>query len=105
MTLEDALENARAADARGEPRYQKIADTYGVDRSTLSRRHRGVQGSMHQKIEQQQNLTNHEELERCGLPDSSPSITTRSLHDGPPPWPLNVTPLIFIASTACTSTF
>jgi hypothetical protein len=46
MTLEDALGEARAADARGELCYQKIADTHGVDRSTLSRRHRGVQGSM-----------------------------------------------------------
>jgi hypothetical protein len=63
MTLEDALGEAHAADARGELCYQKTADTHGVDRSTLSRRHRGVQGSMQQKVEQQQNLTNHEELE------------------------------------------
>ncbi len=59
MTLEDALKDARAADARSELCYQKIADKHGVDRSTLSRRHRGVQGSMQQKVEQQQNLTNH----------------------------------------------
>jgi hypothetical protein len=39
MTLEDALESAHAADARGELCYEKIVDTHGVDRSTLSRRH------------------------------------------------------------------
>ena len=63
MTLEDALEDARAADVRGELCYQKIADAHDVDRTTLSRRHRGVQGTMQQKAEQQQNLTNDEELE------------------------------------------
>jgi hypothetical protein len=69
MTLEDALEDARASDARGELCYQKIADEHSVDRSTLSRRHRGVQGSIQQKVEQQQNLTNHEELELVGYID------------------------------------
>ena len=63
MILEDALKNARAADARSELCYQKIADEHGVGRSTLSRRHRGVQGTMQQKAEQQQSLTNDEELE------------------------------------------
>jgi hypothetical protein len=69
MTLEGALEDARAADARGELCYQKIADAHGVDRSTLSRRHRGVQGSIQQKVEQQQNLTKYEELELVGYID------------------------------------
>jgi hypothetical protein len=63
MTLEDALKDARAANARGELCYQKIADAHGVDRSTLSQYHRGVRGTMQQKIKQQQNLTPHEGLE------------------------------------------
>jgi hypothetical protein len=63
MSLEAALEDARAPDAAGELVYQKIADWHGVDRSTLSRRHRGVQGTMQQKAEQQQHLTHDEELE------------------------------------------
>jgi transcriptional regulator with XRE-family HTH domain len=42
---------------------KKVADAHGVDRSTLSRYHRGVRGTMQQKLEQQRNLTLHEELE------------------------------------------
>jgi hypothetical protein len=45
-----AMEDALAAlESLGEGEkfcYQKITDRYGVNRSTLSRRHRGVQGSM-----------------------------------------------------------
>ncbi|KAF1929908.1 uncharacterized protein M421DRAFT_59500, partial [Didymella exigua CBS 183.55] len=63
MTLEDALKDTRAANARGELCYQKIADTHGVDRSTLSRYHQGVRSTMQQKIKQQQNLTPYKELE------------------------------------------
>jgi hypothetical protein len=46
MTLEDALREARVANARGKLCYQKITDTHSVNRLTLSRRYQGVQGSM-----------------------------------------------------------
>lgn len=46
MSLELALEDARAADARGDLCYQRIADARGVDCITLSRRHRGVRMTM-----------------------------------------------------------
>jgi hypothetical protein len=69
MTLEDALKDARAAGARDELCYQKIADAHSVDCLTLSRYHRGVRGTMQQKIEQQQNLHPHEELELVDYTD------------------------------------
>lgn len=37
MSLEAALEDARAANAAGELVYQQIADRHGVDRTMLSR--------------------------------------------------------------------
>jgi hypothetical protein len=44
MSLEAALKEADAANAAGELVYQEIADKHGVNRSTLSRHHRGVIG-------------------------------------------------------------
>ena len=43
--------------------YQKIADQFGVDRSTLARRHRGVQAARENKYSQQQKLTPQQEEE------------------------------------------
>ena len=63
MSLEAALEDARAADAAGELVYQEIADKHGVERSTLSRHYRGVVGTMEEKAVNQQLLTPTEELE------------------------------------------
>ena len=63
MPLEAALEDADAADAAGELVYQDIADKHGIARSTLSRHHRGVVGTMKDKAINQQLLTPPEELE------------------------------------------
>jgi hypothetical protein len=63
MSLEDALKDADAADAAGELVYQEIADKHSVERSTLSRHHRGVTRTMQGKAIAQQLLTPLEELE------------------------------------------
>ena len=63
MSLEAAIKDAEAANAAGELVYQKIADKHGVDRSTLSRNHRRVSGSVEQKNINQQHLTPEEEAE------------------------------------------
>jgi hypothetical protein len=44
--MDDALAALESMSEGEKFCYQKIADRYGVNRSTLSRRHRGVQGSM-----------------------------------------------------------
>jgi hypothetical protein len=49
MSMEDALEDADVADAAGEFCYQGIADNHSVERSTLSRKYRGVTRSMEDK--------------------------------------------------------
>ncbi len=54
MSMEDALEDADAVDAAGELCYQDIADNHGVERSTLSRKHRGVTGFIEDKAINQQ---------------------------------------------------
>ena len=43
--------------------YQKYADMFGVNRSTLSRRHRGITRSREDGIEQQRNLSYKQEIE------------------------------------------
>jgi hypothetical protein len=57
------LVDAHAANAAGELMYQNIADKHGVARSTLSRHHGGVVGTMAEKAVNQQLLTLSEELE------------------------------------------
>ena len=63
MSLEAALKDAEAADAAGKLVYQEIADKHGIDRSTLSRHHRGVTRTIQEKAIAQQLLTPPEELE------------------------------------------
>jgi hypothetical protein len=62
-----AMEEALAAiESLGEGEkftYQKIADTYGVNRSTLSRRHRQVQGTREEHSANMQILSPHQEEE------------------------------------------
>jgi len=41
--IDDALAAIEALEPGEKLVYQKIADQFGVDRSTLARRHRGVQ--------------------------------------------------------------
>ena len=45
MTIEEALAELDALSSSEEFCYAKIAKKHGVDRSTLSRKHRGVSGS------------------------------------------------------------
>ena len=63
MTIEAALQAIDALDIGEKPRYAEIARKYGVDRSTLSRRHRGVCASRKQANDQQRHLNNAQELE------------------------------------------
>ena len=79
MSMEDALEDADTADAAGELCYQDIADNHGVERSTLSRKHRGVTGSIEDKAINQQLLTPEEELELVTYIDQ-PTYNTRLLN-------------------------
>jgi predicted DNA-binding protein YlxM (UPF0122 family) len=62
-----AMEEALAAiESLGEGKkftYQEIADRYNVNRSTLSRRHRGVQRSMKEYAVTKQLLSPHQEEE------------------------------------------
>ena len=46
--------------------YQEIADQYGVDRSTLARRHKGIQAPRETKDSNQQKLTQQQEEELVG---------------------------------------
>ena len=49
MSLEAALKEANAANAASKLVYQEIADKHSVNRSTLSRHHRGVVGTIAEK--------------------------------------------------------
>jgi hypothetical protein len=62
-SIEAALEAINSLKPGNSINYTKIAKQYGVDRSTLSRRHRGVQRSRNHQYEQQQVLTNQHEKE------------------------------------------
>jgi uncharacterized protein YerC len=43
--------------------YTKIAGNYGISRATLSKRHRGVQGSRQSQYKNQQILSNQQSKE------------------------------------------
>jgi hypothetical protein len=61
--INDALAAIEALDPGEKLVYQKIADQYGVDRSTLARRHKGVQVPREAKDFNQQKLTQQQEEE------------------------------------------
>ena len=61
--IDNALAAIKALKPEEKLVYQKIADQYGVDRSTLARRHRGVQAAQETKYSQQQKLTLQQEEE------------------------------------------
>jgi len=48
--IEAALESLKSLKLGEKPNYTAIAKKYGVGRSTLSRRHRGLQGTHAQKV-------------------------------------------------------
>ena len=48
--IDDALAALKSLKLGEQPNFTQVADKYGCERSTLSKRWRGVQGSMAQKI-------------------------------------------------------
>ncbi|KAF1942407.1 hypothetical protein EJ02DRAFT_375677, partial [Clathrospora elynae] len=61
--IEDALAAIKSLDEGEQFTYQAIADIYGVSRTTLSRRHRQVQGSREEQPINLQLLGPHQEAE------------------------------------------
>jgi hypothetical protein len=61
--IDDALAALKSLKLGEQPNFAQVADKYGCERSTLSKRWRGVQGSMAQKVENQQLLNNTQQAE------------------------------------------
>ncbi|KAF1974659.1 hypothetical protein BU23DRAFT_461196 [Bimuria novae-zelandiae CBS 107.79] len=61
--IEDEIEAIQSLDPGEKFSYRKIAATYGVDRTTLSRRHKRVQAPNEAKNINQQKLTPQQEQE------------------------------------------
>lgn len=62
-SIEAALEALKSLKLGETPNYTKIANEYGVERSTLSRRHRGVCGTREHKYENHRHLNAQQERE------------------------------------------
>ena len=56
--MELALELLKSLKLGEKPNYTQVAKEYGVERSMLSRRHRGVWGTQAEKWENQRLLNN-----------------------------------------------
>jgi hypothetical protein len=63
VPINDALAALESLQLGEQPDLTNFADKYGCNRTTLSKRWRGVQGSMAQKIENQQLLNNTQQAE------------------------------------------
>jgi hypothetical protein len=63
MSLEAALEELSTYKHGDHPLYAQLAKKYGVERSTLSRRHRAVTGSQEHDILSRQKVTPQQEAE------------------------------------------
>ena len=74
--IDDALESLKSLKLREKPNFTEVADKYGCNRSTLSKRWRGVQGSVQQKNENQRLLNKTQEKELILYIDG---LTTRGL--------------------------
>ena len=61
--IDDALASLESLKPGESINYTQVADKYGCDRNTLSRRHRGVQGTMAKKIENSQLLSDTQQKE------------------------------------------
>jgi hypothetical protein len=61
--IDDALASLESLKPGESINYTQVANKYGCDRSTLSRRHRGVQGTVAKKIENTQLLNRTQEKE------------------------------------------
>ena len=81
--IKAALDSLKSLKPGETPNYAKISKKYGCDRNTLSRRHRGVQGTMAQKLKNKRLLNNTQEKElvryinslyKRGLPPSRQMI-------------------------------
>jgi hypothetical protein len=75
--IQEAIEYLESREAGDKSSYRKVAKMFGVDRTTLSRRHRGVQRSHRTQAQHQLVLSPQQEeelvkyIERCtrnGLP-------------------------------------
>ena len=79
-SIEAALADLSLLEPGEKVNYTAIADKHGVNRSTLSRRHRGVQGTRESQYDDQRLLNNQQsktliqwinELTKRGLPPSN----------------------------------
>ena len=61
--IDDALESLKSLKPGEKPKFTEVANKYRCNRSTLSKRWRGVQGSMQQKNENQRLLNKYQEKE------------------------------------------
>ena len=61
--LRAALQSLKSLKLGESPNYTQVAKKYGCERSTLSRRHRGVQGTYAAKTENERLLTFTQEKE------------------------------------------
>lgn len=61
--IDEALEFLESLESGGKIDYQKVANEFGVNRTTLSRRHRGVTGSAQHKNTTQSALNPQQEVE------------------------------------------
>jgi hypothetical protein len=59
-SIEEALAALDLLEPGERPNYTEVAKTYGVHRSTLSQRHRGVQQSREAQYEAQSNLSHQQ---------------------------------------------
>ena len=61
--IEAALGSLKSLKPREKPNYAAVATEYGCDRSTLSKRHRGVQGTRQAQYESQRVLNDAQSAE------------------------------------------
>jgi hypothetical protein len=61
--IDDALESLKSLKPGEQPQFTQVANKYGCNRSTLSKRWRGVQGTMAQKVENSRLLNKTQEKE------------------------------------------
>jgi uncharacterized protein YerC len=62
-SIEAALAEIESLKPGEKDNYTKISKKHGIDRSTLSRHHRGVQGSREDQYENQRILNNQQAKE------------------------------------------
>jgi transposase len=76
--IQEAIEYIESREAGDKFSYRQVAKIFGVDRTTLSRRHKGLQVSHEAKIANQQRLNPQQE-------DEVVSYIERATRDGLPP--------------------